>query len=342
MKTKVLALTVAAVLAGASFTANAAVEDTWTIGGRLGWARGFIDNGNDYKADQKNALGWGLYGEYSIRSWVGVGIGVTGFNKFKLEEKDGSDNPSLSMYGPEFYARLAYPIDDLGTDVYLRGGFASFYSHNGHLGHDNTSFSPLLGVGFQYQFTKNFGLRLGYDYYWNAYDSDEDSPDFKNNDTDVGLLYLGAQFTFGGPSAAPVKEAKKVRVTESHSLEAGTLFPFDGSTLSAQGKQAISDVVASSRDLSNPEFSVYGYTDRIGSDAYNQNLSEKRANAVANELQADGVTTIKVVEGRGKANPVTGDKCNSVKGRKAVIDCLAPDRRVEVLVSGETTEEQSL
>ncbi len=40
-------------------------------------------------------------------------------------------------------------------------------------------------------------------------------------------------------------------------------------------------------------------------------------------------------EGRGKADPVTGDKCDTVKGKKALVDCLAPDRRVEVIVTGE-------
>ena len=141
------------------------------------------------------------------------------------------------------------------------------------------------------------------------------------------------------PVAAPV-EKKTVRVTENHSLAAGLLFPFDGSTLSTQGKKAISDVVASSKNLQNTEFEVYGYTDRIGSDAYNQKLSQKRADAVTSELQAEGVNTVKASEGRGKASPVTGNKCDSVKGRQAVIDCLAPDRRVEIVVTGDTVKEE--
>ena len=73
-------------------------------------------------------------------------------------------------------------------------------------------------------------------------------------------------------------------------------------------------------------------------------MSEKRANAVANELKANGLTNnqIKAVEGRGKSNPVTGNKCDAVKGRNAVIDCLAPDRRVEVVVSGDKTYEKQI
>ena len=80
---------------------------------------------------------------------------------------------------------------------------------------------------------------------------------------------------------------------------------------------------------------VAGYTDRIGSDAYNQKLSQKRAETVANYLVAKGVSQNAIsATGYGKANPVTGNKCDAVKGRKALIACLADDRRVEIAVSG--------
>lgn len=151
------------------------------------------------------------------------------------------------------------------------------------------------------------------------------------------MLYLGFQYTFGGAKAAPAPVAKKVKTTQTHTLDAGVLFPFDSSKLSAEGQSAVSTVVQSANQLEEPEFEVYGYTDRIGSDAYNNKLSQKRADAVTAELQNNGVTA-KVSEGKGKANPVTGDKCDTVKGRKALIDCLAPDRRVEVVVSGLTSE----
>ncbi len=80
---------------------------------------------------------------------------------------------------------------------------------------------------------------------------------------------------------------------------------------------------------------VVGYTDRIGSDAYNQKLSEARARTVADFLVGKGLAASKVaIEGRGEANPVTGTQCDGVKGKNQLIACLAPDRRVEVRVSG--------
>ncbi|HEY7242121.1 MAG TPA: OmpA family protein, partial [Burkholderiales bacterium] len=75
--------------------------------------------------------------------------------------------------------------------------------------------------------------------------------------------------------------------------------------------------------------------DRIGPDKYNQQLSEKRAEAVKEYLAQQGVETSKVhSEGRGKSDPVTGDQCKGMKGDK-LISCLQPDRRVDIEVRGE-------
>jgi OOP family OmpA-OmpF porin len=79
---------------------------------------------------------------------------------------------------------------------------------------------------------------------------------------------------------------------------------------------------------------VVGYTDRLGSDAYNQTLSEKRANTVMQVLQDKGVAAETMnAEGRGEADPVKS--CDD-QARAALIACLAPNRRVEVRVEGKS------
>ena len=77
-----------------------------------------------------------------------------------------------------------------------------------------------------------------------------------------------------------------------------------------------------------------GHTDRIGSAAYNQKLSLRRAEAVKQYLVSKGIAANRVyAEGKGKSQPVTkpGD-CNSKKG-EALVGCLQPDRRVDVEVT---------
>jgi OOP family OmpA-OmpF porin len=79
--------------------------------------------------------------------------------------------------------------------------------------------------------------------------------------------------------------------------------------------------------------SVVGHTDRIGPNAYNQKLSDRRAESVRNYLAGKGIPADKIrTEGRGKSEPVTGDTCKKERGNK-LITCLQPDRRVDVSVN---------
>ena len=106
---------------------------------------------------------------------------------------------------------------------------------------------------------------------------------------------------------------------------------------SSEGKQSVASVTKEINDhnLKDVRIDVEGHTDRIGSDKYNLELSKKRARAVVEEFIADGVDPSTITaEGYGKTRPVTGDKCNGIKNRKALVECLAPDRRVEVKFSG--------
>ena len=72
-----------------------------------------------------------------------------------------------------------------------------------------------------------------------------------------------------------------------------------------------------------------GHTDLIGSDIYNQKLSERRADAVKKYLAGHGIKDVRIKAiGKGESEPVVD--CKAVKGNKQVIECLAPNRRVVV------------
>ena len=132
------------------------------------------------------------------------------------------------------------------------------------------------------------------------------------------------------PPVAPVTPAI---TSQKITYQADALFDFDKATLKPAGKQKLDELASKIEGMNTEVVVATGYTDRIGSDKYNDRLSLRRAQAVKSYLVSKGVPSNKIyTEGKGKRNPVTTG-CNQ-KNRKQLIACLAPDRRVEVEVVG--------
>ena len=132
------------------------------------------------------------------------------------------------------------------------------------------------------------------------------------------------------PAATPKPAAEKI------TLAADTLFDFDKATLRPAGKQALDDLVGKIGGIKLEVIIAVGHADRLGSDAYNQKLSEKRAASVKSYLVGKGIEANRIyTEGKGEKQPVTGDKCGKGDAKsKKMIECLQPDRRVEIEVIG--------
>ena len=134
--------------------------------------------------------------------------------------------------------------------------------------------------------------------------------------------------------AAPVAAMPKP-AAEKITGAADALFDFNKAVLRPAGKQKLDELVSKAQAIKLEVILAVGHTDRIGGDAYNQKLSEKRAAAVKEYLVAKGIEANRVyTEGKGEKQPVTGDKCKGNAKTKALIDCLQPDRRVDIEVIG--------
>lgn len=145
------------------------------------------------------------------------------------------------------------------------------------------------------------------------------------------------------PELAALEEVQAVqpeprRVTRLINLEADANFDFDEATLTEEGKRKLDEIVATLRDAQDPRIQLVGYTDRIGPEEYNQQLSEERARAVRDYLVERGVPGGAIqLAARGESNPVVS--CEGISGN-ALIECLRPNRRTEVELSAfEVVEE---
>ena len=131
------------------------------------------------------------------------------------------------------------------------------------------------------------------------------------------------------PAPAPAPQVQKI------TLDSKVLFAFDKAVLTPEGKAAIdSMVIAKLATMTKLDVVlVTGYTDRIGTEAYNQKLSERRADAVRDYLVSKGVDKAKIEAiGLGEKQPVV--TCDQ-KNLKQLIECLQPNRRVTVEAKGE-------
>lgn len=124
-------------------------------------------------------------------------------------------------------------------------------------------------------------------------------------------------------------------------IAADALFDFNKAVLRPEGKTKLDELAAKSGEINLEVILATGHTDRIGKDRYNQQLSEKRAAAVKQYLVGKGVEANRIyTEGKGETQPVTGDQCNNLgaeSGRnKKLVECLQPDRRVDIELIGTT------
>ena len=110
------------------------------------------------------------------------------------------------------------------------------------------------------------------------------------------------------------------------------LFDFDSETLTLEGQRAVDRILEGiRRDFDDPVIHITAYTDRFGSDAYNDRLSQSRAEVVKRYLMAQGVAESAIsTSGKGMANPVVA--CRGGKATASVTACLRPNRRVEMAV----------
>lgn len=134
--------------------------------------------------------------------------------------------------------------------------------------------------------------------------------------------------------------ACEATVLEKITLQAHSLFKFDKYTyknMLPEGRQEISDLgeKINNSAVTVDAVKVVGYTDPMGSAAYNLKLSQRRAATVKRALQNAGVKANIEAEGLGKSNLVVKGCSQKFKGnRKARIACDQPNRRVEIILYG--------
>ena len=292
--------------AGGFLSIGKELSPSWDLQGRLGYNRADEDTGiagasGKYKSTQLGLDALYMFSRSNFRPFLLAGLGATRNN-------------------------VDYKIPGLDVDG------------------KKTSWLAGLGLGAQYLFNDTFGLQADLRHQWSKAEIDVDGIGSDKETIGNTLLNLGGIFRFGAPAPvaavepAPEPAPEPVKCTpqmDTITVDAAKLFGYDKANLIAEGKTALDDAAAKIK--ANPEIktvTVTGHTDRIGSDAYNQKLSERRAKQVADYLAAQGVDAgIIAAVGKGESEPVV--QCAGTKATKKLIQCLQPNRRVEIKAEGQ-------
>ncbi|CAG4883031.1 Outer membrane protein A precursor [Georgfuchsia toluolica] len=291
--------------------------------------------------DYEHALAGGVEGGYN---WdIGNSRWLFGLDAFYDQTRSESRN---STVGSIDFGDKAYGVD--GKIGYAMGNFLPYFK----LGYgrikgtnDADGYSengPRLGLGAEWKFADHWSLseeaiRMN---------GRSDTSDTKL--TNISLLfslkyYFASQRPVAAapiaaapayeppptptPTPAPVKSEPAPRF-EHYTLSATELFAFDSAVLSQSQPKLDEIATALNNDIAIDNVVITGYTDRIGSNKYNNKLSLRRAEAVKAYLVNKGINPSRLsAEGKGEANPVV--ECKQTK-RAELIKCLEPNRRVEV------------
>ena len=261
-----------------------------------------------------------------------------------------------------------YQQNTLGVDalyMFSRQNFRPFVFVGGGIENDKVNIysrrfqtqrtSPFVnaGVGFQFDFTDRIGMQadVGRSHAWLRTPNNFGFDRAQTNHASLGLI-----FKFNRPAApipvstsiapepsvaptttvvinpptpvAPAPTPPPPPRFERVTLAATELFEFDRADL-RMPQPKLDDIATALRGATQTgNVTISGYTDRLGSEAYNMKLSQRRADAVKSYLVTKGVASGRLTTvARGESNPIV--VCTN-KNRAALIKCLEPNRRVEV------------
>lgn len=353
MKKTAIALAIAG-LAATSVAQAAPQENTFYVGAKAGWAS-FHDGLNQVDSKKighengygvnRNSVTYGVFGGYQIFNQNDLGLAVElGYDDFGRAKFSKNDEvvSKHTNHGAHLSLKGSYQVLD-GLDVYGRVGAAlvrSDYknkkgSTDGRwdVREHSLKVSPVFAAGVEYNLPSLPELALRLEYQWltkvgKLHDANGDREDYAPW---IGSVTAGLSYRFG--QGAPVVAPEVV--SKTFNLSSDVTFAFAKANLKPEAKATLDGIYSEIAQVNNANVAVAGYTDRIGSDKANLKLSQRRADSVANYLVSKGVAAQNIsATGYGEANPVTGTTCDAVKGRKALIACLAPDRRVEIAVNG--------
>ena len=297
-----------------------------------------VPTNRNYRAHVQEGATGNPYAGYMFNDY----LGVQGQIHFTFQEPDNDrqgfpkENQITTLFGATIGPRLSLPLGEL-VELYGTAQGGVFTGLSGRLNHTAPGFS--VGGGVDFNVTPQ--VAIGLFGRWNrAYMSPHPTSLPQNVAADQGpadarwaTFGVGLKYAFNGPAEAPppppppapVAKAppppppvkKKIVLRSVH-------FDFDKSAIRPDAVPILNEAAETLKGEGGVAVIVEGHTDSVGTDAYNQKLSHRRADAVRQYLVKHGIAANRVTtEGFGESRPVASN--DTADGR-------AQNRRVELHV----------
>ena len=320
MKKTFLVLPLALLVSGA---VNAATDNTFYAGARLGNSFYDLKHSEGINLDNENLAG-GVFMGYKVTPWFALETGYTHLGSTTVEGTDAK----VRIQGADILAKFSYNVTE-NVDLYVKGGTYYYDAHSKNLGSEKShGWTGTAGLGMDYFITKNLSAGLDYQYYH----------DIKLGSDKTDVHFVGATLAYHWGAPAPVVAPEvvyvdQVSVAKIEELKLTVPFAFDSTTITAGDASKLAPFEERLNTYPDATITVVGHTDSTGSEAYNQKLSQERAEAVAQALRthlnvgADRVLS----EGRGELDPIASNDTAEGRSENRRVDIIVPELNVETV-----------
>ncbi|CAE6943280.1 Belongs to the ompA family [Vibrio sp. B1FIG11] len=279
-----------------------------------------------------DAFGAGMHIGYDFTDIIGLEYGVDYLGDYKANFKSGAntvDTIDGDLWALTLAPKFNWHLNDT-WNLFAKIGGAYMISG------DEKDFVPTGSLGAEYTIDKNWSVRAEYQRY-------QDISDDVLDDMDANFFGIGFNYKF---AAAPVVaavvteevlEEEPVMMTKTHKEEYGSgTFEFDSAKLTDSVSERLDNFVNFLNEYPQAQVEITGYTDSSGPAAYNQKLSERRAQAVADYLIAAGIDADRfTVTGMGEENPVADNSTHEGREQNRRVEVVVPEFQYEELVQPE-------
>jgi len=349
-----------AIVLGLAATSALAVDDK--TGWNAGLAAAFAEYSFDSGQLDDNSAGFKVFGGYRFNKWVGLEGAFYDFGDFDddLDPPNPGGDVTAQIDGLTGSALVYAPLDTTEFDAYAKVGYYSFNQQvllDDAGGPGNSPSGLLLGAGSRFYISDQFAIRAEGEWF-----------DIDNGD--LWTLNLGFEYLFGRPAkaAAPVAMAAPVAApvvaavvappadSDGDGVVDGTdqcpetpkgervgplgctceitrqvQFSVESAELTDEDKVILDEVGESLNRLKFVSGTVVGHTDSTGTEAFNQELSVRRAQSVSDYLQSKGIAVGRLAaSGAGQSEPIADNDTEEgrAQNRRVVLkrtDCDKPN-----------------